>query len=135
MTQRLSLISVLVPSYREGLDFFCGKLGWSVFEDTDLSDGKRWVRVGPDAAGTQFLLAQAEGSQSAFIGHQGGGRVWLFLETDDFERDFAEMSKAGVVFEEAPRQEPYGTVAVFRDPFGNRWDLIQYAKASETRAN
>ena len=127
MTQHLALISILVPDYDAGIAFFVDQMGFSLFEDTDLGGGKRWVRVGPEGAQTAFLLARAVGAdQTAAIGCQGGGRVWLFLQTDDFVRDYAAMRAKGVTFEETPRDEPYGQVAVFRDPFGNRWDLIQF---------
>ncbi len=127
MAQRLALLSLLVPDYDKGIAFYVDKLGFTLLEDTDLGGGKRWVRVGPAGAETAFLLAKAVGpTQSAAIGNQGGGRVWLFLETDDFKRDHTAMLAKDVHFEEAPRHEPYGTVAVFRDPFGNRWDLIQF---------
>lgn len=121
----LALIAILVPSYEDGLAFFVGQLGFEVLEDTDMGGGKRWLRVAPRGAQTQFLLARAVGDQCAFIGQQGGGRVWLFLNTYDMARDHAAMSAAGVRFDAAPRHEPYGTVAVFTDPFGNRWDLIE----------
>ncbi|MEN8840599.1 MAG: VOC family protein [Octadecabacter sp.] len=132
MTQRLSTLSILVPSYEAGLAFFVGQLGFELLEDTDLGlqngGHKRWVKVAPKGAETAFLLAQASTpDQIAAIGNQGGGRVWLILETDDFARDHAAYLAAGIVFEEAPRNEPYGTVAVFNDPFGNRWDLIEFA--------
>lgn len=120
----LALVSILVPSYAEGLAFFVGQLGFDLVEDTP-QDGKRWLRVAPRGAQTHILLAEATGVQREMIGRQGGGRVWLLLQTDDFARDFAAFTAAGVTFEEAPRLESYGTVAVFRDPFGNRWDLIQ----------
>lgn len=127
MTQHLALMSILVPDYDTGLAFFVDQMGFTLLEDTDLGDGKRWVRVGPKGAQTAFLLAKAvEPEQIAAIGNQGGGRVWLFLQTDDFARDRAAMRDKGVTFEEDPRHEPYGTVAVFCDPFGNRWDLIQF---------
>lgn len=127
MTRQLALIAILVPDYEAGIAFFVGQLGFSLLEDTDLGDGKRWVRVGPEGAQTAFLLAKAVGpEQRAAIGNQGGGRVWLFLQTNDFARDYAAMKAKDVVFEEAPRDEPYGQVAVFRDPFENRWDLIQF---------
>ena len=127
MTQHLALIANLVPEYDTGIAFFVDILGFSLIEDTDLGDGKRWVRVAPAGAQTAFLLARAVGAdQTAAIGQQGGGRVWLFLQTDDFARDHAAMAANGVIFEETPRDEPYGQVAVFRDPFGNRWDLIQF---------
>lgn len=127
MSQKLALLSLLVPDYDAGISFFVGVMGWDLLEDTDLGGGKRWVRVGPSGAETAFLLARAVGDQqSAAIGRQGGGRVWLFLQTDDFAGDYDAMRAKGVVFEEEPRNEPYGQVAVFRDPFGNRWDLIQF---------
>ena len=125
----LALVAILVPSYDSGLAFFVDGLGFDLIEDSDLGGGKRWVRVAPKGAQTQFLLARAVGPQRDQIGPQGGGRVWLFLHTDDFAADHARLTRAGVIFEEAPRQEAYGTVAVFRDPFGNRWDLIEPAGA------
>lgn len=125
--RRLSAVAVLVPDYDAGLAFFVGQLGFTLIEDTDLGGGKRWVRIGHQGAQTDILLARAVGAQRDAIGRQGGGRVWLFLETDDFARDHAAWTAAGVAFDTAPRLEPYGTVAVFTDPFGNRWDLIQYA--------
>ncbi|MEO0916919.1 MAG: VOC family protein [Pseudomonadota bacterium] len=129
MTQRLALLSILVPDYDAGIAFFVDKLGFALLEDTDLGDGKRWVRVAPAGAETGFLLARAVGKrQIDAIGNQGGGRVWLFLATDAFAEDHARMIADGVVFEETPRNEPYGIVAVFRDPFGNRWDLIEFKR-------
>lgn len=127
MSQKLALLSILVPDYTSGIDFFVGKLGFELLEDTDLGNGKRWVRVAPKGAETAFLLAKAVGEQRQFIGQQGGGRVWLFLQTSDFEADHVKFLKNGVEFLEVPRNEPYGTVAVFKDPFGNRWDLIEFA--------
>ena len=128
--QRLSTLSILVPSYAAGLDFFVGQLGFEVLEDTDLGT-KRWVKVAPKGAETAFLLARADTPrQVATIGNQGGGRVWLILETDDFGRDHAAMLADGIAFEEEPRDEPYGRVAVFGDPFGNRWDLIEFRETS-----
>ena len=126
MSQHLALVAILVPSYEEGIGFFVERLGFDLLEDTDLGGDKRWVRVAPKGAQTQFLIARAVGEQRAAIGQQGGGRVWLFLQTDDFARDHRAFLDAGVTFEEAPRAEPYGTVAVFRDPWGNRWDLIEF---------
>lgn len=126
--QRLSTLSILVPTYEAGLAFFVGQLGFDLLEDSDHGGGKRWVKVAPKGAETAFLLAQASTpEQTAAIGNQGGGRVWLILETDDFARDHAAYLAAGITFEEDPRHEPYGTVAVFCDPFGNRWDLIEFA--------
>ena len=125
--QRLSTVSILVPSYEEGLAFFAGKLGFDVLEDTDQGH-KRWVKVAPKGAETAFLIAKATTpEQIAAIGNQGAGRVWLILETDDFARDYAAFVARGVTFDESPRHESYGTVAIFSDPFGNRWDLIEFA--------
>lgn len=127
--KRLALFSVLVPDYDAGIAFFVDTLGFDLLEDSDLGGGKRWVRVAPPGAETAILLARAVGDrQQAAIGEQGGGRVWLFLETEEFARDHARLLAQGVVFEEAPRDEPYGIVAVFGDPFGNRWDLIQFTR-------
>ena len=124
---RLSALSLLVPDYDAGIAFYCGVMGFTLEEDIDQGH-KRWVRVAPEAGGTAFILARAENdTQKAAIGQQGGGRVWLFLQTDDFGRDHARLQQAGVHFEETPRHEPYGIVAVFCDPFGNRWDLIEPA--------
>ena len=123
--------TVVVPDYDRGIAFYVGKLGFRLVEDTDLGGGKRWVRVQPQGAETAILLARAVNErQSASIGNQTGGRVGFFLQTDDFGRDHAAFLAKGVVFEEDPRSEPYGIVAVFRDPFGNRWDLLEPAKAS-----
>ena len=123
--------TVVVPDYDQGIAFYVGKLGFRLVEDTDLGGGKRWVRVQPQGAETAILLARAVNErQSASIGNQTGGRVGFFLQTDDFGRDHAAFLAKGVVFEEDPRSEPYGIVAVFRDPFGNRWDLLEPAKAS-----
>jgi catechol 2,3-dioxygenase-like lactoylglutathione lyase family enzyme len=126
MTQKLAFLSILVPSYDEGIAFFRDTLGFDLLEDTDMGGGKRWVRVAPTGAETQFLIAEAKEEQRDYIGKQGGGRVWLFLQTDDFARDHAAYLAKGVNFQEEPRHESYGSVAVFQDPFGNRWDLIQF---------
>ena len=127
--QKLAMLSLLVPDYQSGIDFYCNALGFDLREDTDLGDGKRWVVVAPKGADTAFVLAKAVGpDQTAAIGNQGGGRVWLFLQTDNFARDHEMMLKNGILFEESPRHEPYGTVAVWRDPFGNRWDLIEFSR-------
>ncbi len=127
MSKQLAAVSILVPTYEAGIDFFVGTLGFDLTDDIDMGGGKRWVRVAPAGAATGFVIARALGEQADQIGKQGGGRVWLFLHTDDFAQDHAAMTARGIVFEEAPRHEAYGTVAVFRDPFGNRWDLIQPA--------
>ena len=126
MTQTIASLTLLVPDYDAGIAFYVGALGFDLLEDTQLSETKRWVRVAPKGAQTALLLAQADGAaQEAAIGNQTGGRVGFFLHTDDFERDHAAMLAKGVTFREAPRYEPYGTVAVFEDPFGNLWDLIE----------
>lgn len=125
MPQRLALTALLVHDYDAAIDFYVGKVGFDLVEDTDMGGGKRWVVVRPPGSEGGLLLAQAKGEQAGTVGRQGGGRVWLFLETDDFGRDHARMTAAGVSFLEAPRHEAYGSVAVFEDLHGNRWDLIQ----------
>jgi catechol 2,3-dioxygenase-like lactoylglutathione lyase family enzyme len=125
---RLRTVTFLVPDYDAGIAFFVGKLGFDLVENTPLGDRKRWVVVAPKGGEARLLLAAADGdAQSAAIGNQTGGRVAFFLETDDFDRDHAAFTARGVTFMEAPRREDYGTVAVFRDDFGNLWDLIQNA--------
>ena len=126
MNATLHAVAIVVPGYEAGLEFFVGRLGFDLVEDTDMGGGKRWVLVRPSGGGTQLLLARAvNDEQRAAIGRQTGGRVGFFLNTEDFDADHARMLAAGVEFEETPRDEPYGRVAVFRDPFGNRWDLLQ----------
>lgn len=121
---RLAAVAVIVPDYDAAIRFFTAA-GFTLTADIDQGH-KRWVTVRPSGGGADLVLARAEGdTQQQAVGAQGAGRVWLFLETDDFTRDHARLTAAGAVFEEAPRHEPYGTVAVWRDPFGNRWDLIQ----------
>ncbi|NIA71223.1 VOC family protein [Pelagibius litoralis] len=128
MPNRLALFSLLVPNYDEALAFFL-RIGFECREDTDLGNGKRWVRIAPRGGETEILLARAVGErQRAVIGEQGGGRVWLFLETTDFDTDFSRMQDVGIRFETEPRDEPYGRVAVWTDPWGNRWDLIEFAQ-------
>jgi catechol 2,3-dioxygenase-like lactoylglutathione lyase family enzyme len=124
---RLQAVTLVVPDYDQGIAFFVGKLGFDLIEDTPRGEGKRWVLVAPPGGETRLLLAEGKGErQRAAIGNQTGGRVGFFLETDDFARDHAAFVQRGVTFMEAPRCEDYGTVAVFRDDFGNLWDLIQY---------
>ncbi|WP_039018567.1 VOC family protein [Halocynthiibacter namhaensis] len=125
-TQSLGLIAIVVPSYDEGIAFYVDQLGFDLVQDEDQGGGKRWVAVRPHGgAGSDILLAQTKGDdQHAAIGNQTGGRVGFFLKTSDFEADHARMLANGVIFEEDPRHEIYGSVAVFRDPFGNRWDLL-----------
>ena len=129
MPQRLALTALIVRDYDEAIGFYVGKLGFELVEDTPQGD-KRWVVVRPPGSDAALLLAQAVGEQTALIGAQASGRVFLFLETDDFARDHARMLAAGIAFLEAPRHEPYGTVAVFADLYGNRWDLIQPVRAA-----
>jgi catechol 2,3-dioxygenase-like lactoylglutathione lyase family enzyme len=125
MPARISALALVVPDYDPAIAFYVGKLGFRLTADIDQGH-KRRVTVEPPGGGPALVFARAEGAaQRAAIGNQTGGRVFLFLETDDFARDHAAMLAAGVTFEEAPRHEPYGTVAVWRDPFGNRWDLLQ----------
>ena len=127
MSQHLHHVALLVREYDEAIEYFTTVLGFELRGDTQLTPEKRWVVVAPPGAGAASLLLAraATGDQRAFIGKQGGGRVWLFLHTDDFARDFAAMAARGVQFVEAPRDEPYGAVAVFEDLYGNRWDLVQ----------
>ena len=123
---RLGAISLLVADYDAAIAWFTGSLGFTLAEDSDLGGGKRWVRITPPGGGTGLILAKASTpEQVSVIGKQGGGRVWLFLHTSDFDRDHAAITAAGVRFLEAPRREPYGSVAVFEDICGNRWDLIE----------
>jgi catechol 2,3-dioxygenase-like lactoylglutathione lyase family enzyme len=126
MMQSISAIALVVPEYDAAIDFYVRVMGFDLTENVDQGR-KRWVRVTPKGGqGASLILAKAEGKQQvSAVGDQAGGRVFLFLETDDFDRDHANMLAAGVVFEEAPRDEPYGKVAVWNDPFGNRWDLLQ----------
>ena len=126
MPQRLSLTALVVDDYDRAIAFYVGKLGFVLREDTVLSPAKRWVVVSPPGSDAGLLLAcAANEDQRRAIGHQGGGRVFLFLETDNFARDHRAYTERGVRFVEPPRHEPYGTVAVFEDLYGNRWDLIE----------
>lgn len=128
----LFLATLVVPDYDAAIAYYRDVLDFTLVVDQPLGDGKRWVVVRPDKTeGAGLLLAQADGvDQQAVIGAQTGGRVGFFLSTDDFARDHALYLSRGVTFLEEPRHEPYGTVAVFRDAFGNLWDLIQHAKSS-----
>ena len=127
MTRHLGCVALLVRDYDEAIAYYAGVLGFALLEDTPLGGGKRWVRVAPPGAGeTSLLLARAEGpAQLAHVGDQAGGRVGFFLHTDDFARDHAALQARGVRFLEPPRTEAYGTVAVFADLYGNRWDLLE----------
>ena len=136
-------VALVVRDYDEAITFYTGTLGFTLVEDTyQPEQDKRWVVVAPaGSSGTTLLLARASTpDQAAFIGNQAGGRVFLFLATDDFWRDYRRMSSAGVKFVRAPSVASYGTVAVFEDLYGNRWDLIEYgllapAEANETTAS
>jgi lactoylglutathione lyase len=127
MPQKLGYIALVVRDYDEAIAFYTTKLGFQLIEDTDLGNGKRWVRVRPPgSSGTDLLLARAVNpEQASRIGNQTGGRVFLFLHTDDFWRDYQAMTARGVNFCRPPREESYGTVAVFQDLYGNQWDLLQ----------
>ncbi|MEU1576475.1 VOC family protein [Streptomyces collinus] len=128
--RRIALVTLVVDDYDEAIRFYTDALGFRLVEDAPRPDGSRWVVVEPGArgAGAGLLLARAKGDgQAARVGDQAGGRVGFFLHTDDFARDHARMTAAGVTFLEDPRHEPYGTVAVFQDLYGNRWDLLQPA--------
>ena len=127
MSQSLACIALVVRDYDEAIDFYTQSLGFDLIEDTDLGSGKRWVRVRPPGGmGTDLLLARAVNPEQANrIGNQTGGRVFLFLHTDDFWRDYRAMTARGVKFCRPPSDESYGTVAVFEDLYGNKWDLLQ----------
>jgi len=127
MPQSLAHVTFLVRDYDEALNFFTDVLGFRVVEDSPLPASKRWLVVTPPGSrGTSLLLAQAaDPAQLLQVGHQAAGRVFLFLHTDDFWRDYRLMQASNVKFLESPRQESYGTVAVFEDLYGNKWDLLQ----------
>jgi len=127
MPQHLHALALVVRDYDEAIDWYTRVLGFSLVEDSPRGQGKRWVRVAPPGSrGACLLLAKATtAAQLASVGNQAGGRVFLFLHTDDFARDHARMTQNGVRFSEAPRHEDYGTVVVFEDLYGNRWDLIE----------
>ena len=131
MARNLAAVALLVPDYDAAIAWFRDALGFDLVEDVDLGGGKRWVVVAANrAAGARLVLARADGArQRAAIGHGAGGRVGYFLVTDDFVRDHADFQARGVAFLEAPRRESYGTVAVFADPWGGKWDLIEPARS------
>ena len=132
MNQAILHVALVVRDYGEAIAFFCEKLHFTLVEDTyQPEQDKRWVLVAPPgSSGTTLLLARASTpEQEDFIGRQTGGRVFLFLQTDDFWRDFETMRTRGVVFETQPRQEDYGMVVVFQDLYGNRWDLVEFKNA------
>ena len=127
MNQLIANVTLIVKDYDEAIQFYIKKLGFKLLEDIPLESDKRWVLVSPKGSkSTALLLAKADsGKQQEYIGNQTGGRVFLFLYTDDFWRDYKRMKANGVIFNEAPRQEIYGTVAVFQDLYGNLWDLLE----------
>jgi len=132
MAQSLAHIALVVRDYDEALAFYVGKLGFTLVEDSyQPEQDKRWVVIAPPGApagsSTILLARAATPEQAAFIGNQAGGRVFLFLRTDDFERDHKAMLAAGITFVREPAHQPYGTVAVFEDLYGNLWDLIQFS--------
>ena len=126
MRPHVALVASLVRDYDEAIAWYRDALGFALLEDSDRGGGKRWVRMAPagNAAFSLLLARAADARQQAAVGDQHGGRVGFFLQTDDFDRDHARMRARGVAFEEAPRGEPYGRVAVFHDLYGNRWDLL-----------
>ena len=128
MTQRLASVTLLVRDYEEAIAYYTQSLGFTLVENTALTDGKRWVRIAPPGSSdVTLLLARASTrAQVARVGDQTGGRVFLFLQTSDFWQDHQAMRARGVRFVEEPRVELYGTVAVFEDLYGNRWDLVQH---------
>ena len=134
MPQTIGYVALVVHDYDEAIAYFTQRLGFTLIEDSGaidrLGNEKRWVLVSPPGSGgTNLLLARASTpAETASIGNQTGGRVFLFLHTDDFWRDYHEMQSRGVKFREEPRQEPYGTVAVFEDLYGNKWDLLELKK-------
>lgn len=127
MNRHIALVALLVRDYDEAIAWFSKALGFVLLEDDDRGGGKRWVRIAPTTdASFCLLLAKATTEQQiACIGSQHGGRVGFFLHTDDFHRDYARLHAAGVHFDSEPRHETYGTVVVFDDLYGNRWDLIE----------
>jgi catechol 2,3-dioxygenase-like lactoylglutathione lyase family enzyme len=127
MSLSIATVSLLVAEYDDAITFYCDTLGFDLVADTDMGGGKRWVVVAPPGrSGAQLLLAKADGeAQRAAIGNQGGGRVMFFLNTTSFAKDHAAMLGRGVKFLETPRHETYGSVAVFEDLYGNKWDLIE----------
>lgn len=127
MSRRIGMITLVVRDYDEAIAWYTKILGFSLVVDTPLSDTKRWVVVAPEKGDSRLLLAKADGEQQdARIGCQTGGRIALFLHTDNFAADYEAMLKAGVHFLEEPRHEAYGSVAVFEDLYGNKWDLLAH---------
>jgi len=130
MKQRIAHVTLLVRDYDEAIAYYTKTLGFKLVEDTPVAEGKRWVLVAPGGKSEcGLLLAKAKNAEElGAVGHQAGGRVFLFLHTDDFTRDYRALADRGVCFCEQPRDEPYGRVAVFTDLYGNRWDLLELKK-------
>ena len=127
---KFAMTTLVVPDYDAAIAFYVGALGFTLLEDTAMGGGKRWVVVGPRSGARLLLAKAADSAQAKAIGNQTGGRVAFFLETDNFAECYKRLAAAGVMFDEDSRNEPYGTVAVFSDPFGNRWDLIEPTEAA-----
>lgn len=126
MSRQIAAVTLVVPEYDAAIAFYVGVMGFDLRTDTQMPGGKRFVIVAPGDGQCGLVLARAaDAAQAASIGQQTGGRVGFFLETTDFTGDHARLLAAGVTFEEPPRHEAYGTVAIWRDPFGNRWDLLE----------
>ncbi len=125
MSVKLAYSALLVRDYEEAIAFYCGAMGFPLIEDSDLGNGKRWVVIGGEGGGARLIAKARKPDELGAIGNQFGGRVGLFAHVDDFSAAHDKIAAAGGVFEEKPRHEAYGTVAVFRDPLGNRWDLIE----------
>ncbi|CAZ98152.1 VOC family protein [Zobellia galactanivorans] len=127
MKQAIAQVTLVVQNYDKAIEFYTKKLGFNLVDDIALEGGKRWVTVSPPSlSGLSLLLAEATNEeQRKAVGNQSGGRVFLFLHTDNFWRDYKRMKEQGVTFNEDPREEPYGTVVVFKDLYGNLWDLIE----------
>ena len=134
MKQKIGSIALVVKDYDEAIDFYVNKLDFTLLEDTKLSEEKRWVMVAPPGATECCLLLAkaANDKQEASIGNQTGGRVFLFLFTDDFDRDYEKMKNRGIEFIRPPVVEPYGKVTVFKDLYGNLWDFIEASPENKT---
>jgi len=130
MDQKIAHVSLLIGAYDEAIDFYVNKLNFKLIEDTKLEKDKRWVLVGPKGKNSfSILLAKAaDEPQKSRIGNQTGGRVFLFLKTDNFKRDYQNLINKNITIVRQPKEEPYGTVAVFEDLYGNLWDLIELKK-------
>lgn len=137
MNRKIKHISLIVNDYDKAIDFYTQKLDFNLIEDTKLSENKRWVLISPKGnSDFSLLIAKASNDiQKATVGNQSGGRVFLFMNTDDFDRDYNRFKKKGIEFVREPKTEPYGKVAVFKDLYGNLWDLIEPVTSSENHFN